>query len=511
MDLFGFSIERNGKRKSSRSEPLSFVAPERDDGAVNVSGNFYGTFVDFDGNIRNENDLIMKYREMALHAETEMAVDDIINESIVYDEFKSPIDIHLDNLKVNNGIKNKIEEEFENVLTLLDFQNRGYEIFRRWYVDGKLFYHIIIDEQKRNEGIKELRPVDPLHIKKVRKVNKTKDEKTGAILVKGVEEYYLYKERTSMGQNTSNYYSEELNQGLKIDPSAVCFIHSGLYDISKRRVLGYLHKAIKPLNQLRMMEDATVIYRISRAPERRIFYVDVGNLPKNKAEQYLREIMNRYRNKLIYDADSGEIRDSRRHMSMLEDYWMPRREGGRGTEISTLEGGQNLGEMEDVEYFKKKLYQSLHVPTSRLDSESGFNMGRSAEISRDELKFFKFIERLRKKFSELFSEILKTQLILKGVITEEDWKEFSKFINFSYAKDSYFTELKENEMLKERLELLQNVEPFVGTFFSKEYIKKRVLKMTDEDIKQVDKEIEDEAPEPEMIDGSDDISGDIPQ
>lgn len=505
MDVFGFSIERNGKKKPSRSEPLSFVAPDRDDGAVNVSGNFYGTFVDFDGNIRNENDLIMKYREMALHAETEMAIDDIINEAIVYDEFKSPVTIHLENLEAPKNIKNRIEEEFHNVLKLLDFQNRGYEIFRRWYVDGKLFYHIIVDQQNSKDGIKELRPVDPLNIKKIRKVNKVKDEKTGAVLIKGVEEYYLYKERLSMSQNTSNYYSEELNQGLKIDPSGVAFIHSGLFDISKKRVLGYLHKAIKPLNQLRMMEDATVIYRISRAPERRIFYVDVGNLPKNKAEQYLREIMNRYRNKLIYDADSGEIRDSRRHMSMLEDYWMPRREGGRGTEISTLEGGQNLGEMEDVEYFKQKLYQSLHVPASRLQADSGFNMGRSSEISRDELKFFKFVERLRKKFSELFSTVLKSQLILKGVITEEDWETFSRDINYAYARDSYFTELKENEMLKERLEILQGMEPFIGTFFSKDFIKRRVLKFNDDDIKKIDKEMEKEQPEPELLDGQDQL------
>ena len=502
MELFGFSIERNGTKKtSSRSEPLSFVAPDRDDGAVNVSGNFYGTFVDFDGNIRNENDLILKYREMALHAETEMAIDDITNESIVYDDFKSPVSIHLDNLDAAKNIKNRITEEFDNVLRLLDFQNRGYEIFRRWYIDGKLFYHMIVDETKKGEGISELRPVDPTSIKKMRKVNKVKDEKTGAILIKGVEEYYLYKEKMSAGQNTANYYSEEMNQGLKIDPSAIAYIHSGLYDISKKRVLGYLHKAIKPLNQLRMMEDATVIYRISRAPERRIFYVDVGNLPKNKAEQYLREIMNRYRNKLIYDADSGEVKDSRRHMSMLEDYWMPRREGGRGTEIQTLDGGQNLGEMEDVDYFKTKLYQSLHVPASRLEADSGFNMGRSAEISRDELKFFKFVERLRKKFAEIFSVVLKTQLILKGVITEEDWEVFSRDINYSYAKDGYFTELKENEMIKERLELLQNMEPFIGTFFSKDFIKKRVLKFTEDDIKQIDKEMEKEQPEPELLDG----------
>ena len=506
IELFGFQL---GRKQEKKEEPVSFVPKDHDDGAVTLeAGGFFGHYMDLDGRVKNDIQLIQKYREMSLHPECELAVDDIVNESIINDDNKQPVEINVDDINYSSSIKKRISEEFDEILSFLNFKKKGYEIFRHWYIDSRLYYHIILDTDSK-KGIKEVRRIDPTHIRKVREVKK-KDRVAGEqpiTIIKETDEFYIYNDKDVKFASTPQ---ADL-RGLKISPDAINYIHSGLFDSAGKRVIGYLHKAIKPLNQLRMIEDAVVIYRISRAPERRIFYIDVGSLPKNKAEQYLRDIMNRYKNKLVYDANTGEIRDDKKHMSMLEDYWLPRRDGGRGTEISTLDGGQNLGEMEDVEYFKKKLYQSLHVPTSRLDSESGFNMGRSAEISRDELKFFKFIERLRKKFSELFSEILKTQLILKGVITEEDWKEFSKFINFSYAKDSYFTELKENEMLKERLELLQNVEPFVGTFFSKEYIKKRVLKMTDEDIKQVDKEIEDEAPEPEMIDGSDDISGDIPQ
>ena len=502
MEVFGFNISRSGKIDTNSSEsdlvekePVkSFITPESDDGAISVAGGFFGNhYVDFEGASRNDVDLIKKYRDMALHAEVEMAVDDIVNESIVFDGFKKPVEIYLDDLDAPETIKNKIREEFDFILKTTDFYNKGYEIFRRWYVDGKLFFHIILDPSNTKKGIHELRPVDPIKIKKIRKVNKKVDPKSGISLIDSVEEFYVYLDNDDITSNTATTSDKLLSeQGIKVSPDSIAYCHSGLFDSSKKRVLGYLQKAIKPLNQLRMIEDAVVIYRISRAPERRIFYVDVGNLPKNKAEQYLRDVMNRYKNKMVYDASTGAMRDEHRHQSMLEDYWMPRREGGRGTEITTLDGGQNLGEMEDVMYFQKKLYKSLNVPISRLEAENGFNMGRSSEITRDEVKFFKFIERLRKKFSELFSVLLKVQLMSKGIITEDDWAKYEDLIFFDFTKDSYFTELKENELLKERIDLLQTVDDYIGKYYSIEYVRKNILKQSEEDIKLIDTQIKSE-------------------
>ena len=514
MEVFGFNITRSGKIATNSSEntlvtkePVkSFITPDSNDGAISVAGGFFGNhYVDFDGGARNDTDLIKKYRDMALHAEVEMAVDDIVNESIVFDGFKEPVSIFLDELKATESIKNKIRDEFKFILKTLDFYDKGYEIFRRWYVDGKLYFHIILDPQNTKKGIHEVRPIDPIKIKKIRKVNKKVDPKTGVSLIDSIEEFFVYLD----SDETGGYGSGDkllTEQGIKVSPDSISYTHSGLFDSSKKRVLGYLQKAIKPLNQLRMIEDAVVIYRISRAPERRIFYVDVGNLPKNKAEQYLKDIMNRYKNKLVYDASTGQIRDEHRHMSMMEDYWMPRREGGRGTEISTLDGGQNLGEMEDVEYFQKKLYKSLNVPISRLEAENGFNMGRSSEITRDEVKFFKFIERLRKKFSELFHNLLKVQLISKGILTEEDWNNsYSDGIFFDFTKDSYFSELKENELMKERIDLLQTVDDYIGKYYSVEYVRKNILKQSEDEIKEINSQMQSEKASGEMEGDEDEL------
>ncbi len=494
VDLFGFSIGRKGKvppkpqetSLGDQSKLQSFVPPETDDGAALVeAGGFYGSYVDFDGSIKNDIDLINKYRDMSLHPEIEIAIDDIINDSIVYDEKQNPCDIVLDEVEQPASIKNKIEAEFNEVLRLLKFKTKGYDLFRRWYIDSRLYFHIMIENNSPKKGIQELRAIDPTKIRKVKKVEK-KPKGTGTErfnIINNVEEFYIYSE---LDKNPT------MTEGIKVAPDSICYVHSGLFDATRKRVFGYLQKAIKPLNQLRMIEDAVVIYRISRAPERRIFYIDVGNLPKNKAEQYLRDIMNRYRNKMVYDASTGEMRDDKRHMSMLEDYWLPRREGGRGTEISTLDGGQNLGEMEDVQYFQKKLYKSLNVPSSRLEAENGFNMGRSAEITRDELKFFKFIDRLRNRFSDLFSQLLRVQLIIKGIITEEEWNAINEKITYRWLKDSYFTELKDGEILKERLDMLSQIDDYIGKYYSLEYVKKHVLRQNDEDIKLIDSQIKAE-------------------
>ena len=502
MDVFGFNISRNGKIDTNSSEsdlvakePVkSFITPESDDGAISVAGGYFGgQYVDFEGASKNDVDLIKKYRDMALHAEVEMAVDDIVNESIVFDGFKKPVEIYLDDLDAPESIKTKIRDEFEFIMKTVDFYSKGYELFRRWYVDGKLYFHIILDPTNPKKGIHELRAIDPIKIKKIRKINKSIDPKTGVSVIDSIEEFYVYLDNDDINSSTATTSDKLLTeQGIKVSPDSIAYAHSGLFDSSKKRVLGYLQKAIKPLNQLRMIEDSVVIYRISRAPERRIFYVDVGNLPKNKAEQYLRDVMNRYKNKMVYDASTGSMRDEHRHQSMLEDYWMPRREGGRGTEITTLDGGQNLGEMEDVMYFQKKLYKSLNVPLSRLEAENGFNMGRSSEITRDEVKFFKFIERLRKKFSGIFSAFLKVQLITKGIITEEDWVKYEDYIFYNFTKDSYFTELKENEILKERVDLLQIMDDYIGKYYSIEYVRKNILKQSEEDIKLIDTQIKSE-------------------
>ena len=412
-----------------------------------------------------------------------MAIEDIVNESIVHDEHEKPIDINLDDLEVQTSIKKEIKAEFDRICQLLNFNVNGQDIFRRWYVDGRLYFHIIINEENRDEGILELRAVDALRIRKVREIKEETDSLTGAKIIKTLDEYYLYQDG---GLQKSDV-------GLKINKDAVCYVPSGILDASRKRVLSPLHKALKPVNQLRMMEDALVIYRLSRAPERRIFYIDVGNLPKGKAEEYMRHIMNQYRNKLVYDAATGEIRDDRKHMSMLEDFWLPRREGGRGTEITTLPGGENLSQIEDIIFFQKKLYRALNVPVNRMEPETGFNLGKSSEITRDEVKFQKFVDKLRKKFSALFFELLRVQLILKGVITEEDWPELKENIRFDFRADNFFTELKESEILAGRIDILNSITPYVGTYFSQNWVRRHVLHMTDEDIEDMAEQMDEDA------------------
>ena len=488
INLFGFSISKKGtSEEETPKKSFSFVPPDYDDGAVPIEvGGYFGTSIDFDGTIKSDIDLIKKYRDMALHPETESAIADICNEAIVYDENLQTVKIDTTSIKQPKTIKDKVEAEFEEVLQLLNFSRRGYEIFRKWYVDSRLYYHIIIDEKNKKKGIQELRPIDPTKIRKIRKIIKKPlqgETPAGVQVVTSVEEFYVYNEKEPNSAALSM-------EGLKIYPDAICFIHSGLFDSYHKKIIGYLHKAMKALNQLRMIEDAVVIYRITRAPERRVFYVDVGNLPKQKAEEYVRGLMNRYRNKLMYDPNTGEVQDSRKHLSMLEDFWMPRREGGRGTEITTLQGGQNLSEMEDVKYFQKKLYHSLNVPASRLEEQTGFNLGRASEISRDEVKFFKFVERLRMKFSELFLELLRVQLTLKGIIREDEWKEIEDRLAFKFAKDSHFTELKESEILKDRLQTARDAEDFVGKYYSREWVRKHILRQTEDDVEQIDKQIE---------------------
>ena len=494
VDFFGFTIGRKKEAnkvglETSIRRPVSFVPPDFDDGATTIeSGNFFGQYVDFDGNIKNDIELVKKYREMSLHPEIDSAIDDIVNEAIVQDDIKKTVEMDLEHVDLPDSVKNKMQKEFEHILKLLHFSVRGYEIFRKWYIDGKSYFHIVIDDKKEKAGIKELRPIDSTMIRKIRKVNKeTNDD--GIKVITDVEEFFVYTEQE---RDDRLGFADGAQEGIKIHPDSIIYCHSGMFDIDKKRVYGNLHKCIKPLNQLRMIEDAVVIYRISRAPERRIFYIDVGSLPKNKAEQYLRDIMNRYRNKLVYDVNTGEIRDDKKHMSMLEDFWLPRREGGRGTEISTLPGGQNLGELEDVKYFQKKLYKALNVPGSRLETETTFNVGRAAEITRDEVKFQKFVARLRKRFSELFTDLLKTQLILKGVISLEEWEEMKEHIQFDYIADNYFSELKEIEIRNERMNQVATMDPFVGKYFSIEYMRRQVLKQTDTEIKEIDKQIKSE-------------------
>jgi len=485
QQLFGFSLERAKKVPKGPS----FVQKDSLDGSQPVvGGGYYGYSVDFDGQIRNEYELITRYREMVLQPECDSAVDDVVNETICGNFDDVPVELELSNLKVSEKIKKLMREEFQEILRLLDFDNRSYEIFRRWYVDGRLFYHKVIDPKKPRNGLVELRYIDP---RKIRKVTEYEQKKPGELrnadlntqLTQKSAEYFLYNPK---GLRNST------NQGLKIAPDSITYCHSGIQDLNKNMVLSHLHKAIKAVNQLRMIEDSLVIYRLSRAPERRIFYIDVGNLPKNKAEQYLREVMGRYRNKLVYDANTGEIKDDKKFMSMLEDFWLPRREGGRGTEISTLPGGQNLGELEDVKYFQKKLYKSLNVPNSRLETETTFNIGRAAEITRDEVKFQKFVARLRKRFGELFIDLLKTQLILKGICSIEEWEEMKEHIQFDYIADNYFTELKEIEIRNERMNEVNQMDPYVGKYFSIEHIRRQILKQTDVEIKEIDKQIEAE-------------------
>ena len=484
-ELFGFSITRAKKQQDPKQ---SFTTKQADDGTQTVAaGGYFGQYLDMEGTAKTEADLIRRYREISLHPECDMAVEDIVNEAIVANEMKDAVRVNVENLPYGKEVRVKVEDEFKQVLKLLNFSTKGHDIFRRWYVDGRIFYHKIIDRNSPKKGMTELKYIDPRKIKKIREIRKKRPEGAGPNMLAVVDEYveyFLFNERGVTGTTSG--------QGIKIAPDTIAFCASGLIDQNKNMVLSYLHKAIKPVNQLRMIEDATVIYRIARAPERRIFKIDVGNLPKVKAEQYLRDVMARYRNKLVYDASTGEIRDDRNYMSMLEDFWLPSREGGRGTDISTLPGGQNLGEIADIEYFQKKLYRSLNVPVSRLESSTGFNLGRSTEISRDELKFTKFVQRLRKKFTELFNDLLRTQLILKGVIAEGDWPTVYNSITYDFLQDGHFSELKQTEMLRERLALAGEMREYIGKFFSVDYVRKSVLKQNQREIDDMDKQIRKE-------------------
>lgn len=484
INLFGFEISRPGK-KNEEVTSKSFALPQNEDGAVVIqSGSYYGTYVDLDGVVRNEIELITRYREMAMQPELESAIDEIVNEAIVADDAGKTIELNMDNININVNVKKKIIEEFNHILKLLDFGNKGSDIFRRYYIDGRLFYHIVIDEKDVASGISELRYIDPRRIRKVREIQKMRDPTTGIDIIKNENEYYLYNERGVIGVHS--------NLGAKIAIDSVVNVNSGLMDSKRTMVLSYLHKAIKPLNNLRMVEDATVIYRLSRAPERRVFYIDTGNMPTIKAEQYIRDIMVKYRNKLVYDSSTGEIKDDRKHLSMLEDFWLPRREGTKGTEITTLPGAMNLGELEDVKYFEKKLYKALGVPISRLEQNSGFSLGRTTEITRDELKFNKFIKKLRNKFTILFDDLLRVQLVLKNICTEEEWKIMKEDIWYEFQKDNHFDELKETELIMNRAQTLSLIDPFVGKYYSGLWVRKNILKQTNEDIERINSEIAQE-------------------
>ena len=512
--LFGFSIDDSDKLKSKSI--VSPVPPNNDDGVDNyIASGFYGQYLDIEGVYRTEFDLLKRYREMALHPECDGAIEDVVNEAIVSDLYDSPVEIELSNLNASDKLKDIIRSEFKYIKELLDFDKKSHEIFRNWYVDGKLFYLKVIDIKKPHEGIQDVRYIDPMKMKFIRQEKKTnrKDlaslnnnhvDENQKVFYPEIEEYFLYSPASQYASGT--FSGGGATKQIKIAKDSVTYITSGLVDRNKGTILSYLHKAIKALNQLRMIEDSLVIYRLSRAPERRIFYIDVGNLPKVKAEQYLKEVMSRYRNKLIYDASTGEVRDDRKFMSMMEDFWLPRREGGRGTEITTLPGGQNLGELADIEYFQKKLYRALGVPESRIaGGGDGFNLGRSSEILRDELKFSKFVGRLRKRFANLFNDILKTQLILKNIVTPEDWQIMEDHIQYDFLYDNHFAELKEAELLNERLGLTAVIEPYIGKYYSADYVRRKVLRQTDTEIIEIDAQIKREIkkgiiPDPKAID-----------
>ena len=494
MELFGLEIKR---KKGDEAQKLkSFVPPQNDGSIIEVgkdvgmggfaaSGGVIGQFIDMEGGVKTEADLVKQYRAMSLVPECDSAIEDIINESISSNDLDAPVAINLDRVNhFSDGIKEKIRDEFDEVLELLGFRELSHDIFRKWYVDGRLYFHKMVDSKNEKKGIQGLRPIDPQKIRKIREVEKIKDEKTGVEIIGKSVEYFLFNDEgfDKTGNNTG--------QTVRISADAVTHVTSGLLDYNQKVVVGYLHKAMKSVNQLRMLEDALVIYRISRAPERRIFYIDVGNLPKARAEQYLKEVQTSYRNKLVYNADTGEIKDDRKHMNMLEDFWLPRREGGRGTEISTLPGGQNLGEIDDILYFQKKLYKSLNVPSSRLDTETSFAIGRATEISRDEVKFSRFVDRLRVKFSRLFDDVLKTQLLLKNIVSEDDWKKSKEYISYDFQKDGHFVELKDAEILRERVNTLEQLDQFVGKYYSQSWIRKNVLRQSEAEIADINKEIE---------------------
>lgn len=494
MELWGWEVKQSKKDLESEEIP-SIIAPGEMDGSIEVApGGAYGTYVDLEGKVKTESELVTKYRSMSHQPECDQAIQDIVNEAIVMSDIEPPIAINLDESNLSKGIKNKIMDEFKEVLKLLDFQNDAYDIFRRWYIDGRLYYNIVIDPKNPKAGIKDLRYIDPRKIRKIRETVKEKDRRTGAVLHKGLKEYFMYNPAGAASKQQSS------TSGVKIAKDAICYVHSGILDTSNKFVYSNLHKAIKPMNQLVMLEDAVVIYRISRAPERRIFYIDVGNLPKMKAEQYLRDMMNKHKNKLVYNAQTGEVKDSRKFMTMLEDYWIPRREGGRGTEISTLPPGQNLGEMDDVDYFRRKLYKALNVPITRMETENQFNLGRGSEITRDEVKFSKFINRLRNRFSILFNEILEKQLVLKGITSKAEWKEYKQAVYYDFNQDNHYAEVKEMEMLRERFQLMGEVENYVGDYLSKEWVKDKILRFDDEEKKLIEKQKKKEEAEGEFDD-----------
>ena len=508
MELFGFEItrKRDELRATEVKNAKSFVPPVDDDGtpviqqqAGYISGGAYGAYVDMEGGIKNESELIRRYRETSLVPECDSAIEDIVNECITSDITDRIVALDLRDVKLSDSIKNKMQDEFGHILSLMKFNQNSHELFRKWYVDGRIYFHKVVDSKRPKLGIVDLRNIDPLKIKKVRNVEKDKDPKTKIERVSKIEEFYMFNDK---GFDKSSATDGNV---VRIAPEAVSYTTSGLLDYSRNVVIGYLHKALKTANQLAMMEDALVIYRISRAPERRIFYIDVGNLPKAKAEQYLADVMHKYRNKLVYNAETGEIKDDRKHMSMLEDFWLPRREGGRGTEITTLPGGQNLADIDDIEYFKKKLYRSLNVPVTRMEADNGFNMGRSSEISRDELKFNKFTKRLQNKFARVFTDMLRTQLILKNIMKADEFDAIADFLIYDFATDNHFTELKEQEIMKERLDLLSSAESYIGKYFSNSYVRKKILNMTDDEISVMDQEINSEGGDGE--DDNDEFGG----
>ena len=483
LKLFGFEIRR--ARSADKNLLPSIVPPTDEDGAgyVTAAGAHYGTYVDVNGDstVKDDQQLIRQYRAVATHLEVDAAIEDIVSEAITSNDNEQPVRLVLDKVKAPDNIKKSIVEEFDNIVSMLNFNETGYDIFKRWYIDGRMYHHLVVDEKNLKAGIQEIRHIDAAKIRKVKQVQNKKDQATGANIVQKVDEFFIYQDKPG-----------SMNTGVKLSADSVSYVTSGLLDEDRKRVVSHLQKALKPINQLRMMEDSLVIYRLARAPERRIFYIDVGNLPKGKAEEYMKGIMSRYRNKLVYDAVTGAIRDDRKHMSMLEDFWLPRREGGRGTEITTLAGGENLGQIDDVLYFQKKVYKSLNVPLSRLEQESQFSLGRSTEISRDELKFQKWIDRLRSRFNYLFYNILKKQLVLKGIITEEDWNDWKNDIIVDYTRDNHFTELKNAEIMRDRLTTLDEISQYVGQYYSRQWIMKNILHLDDDDIKQMKTEMDAE-------------------